>query len=92
MNMIHNESYVKILCPNESFMVTFELIAMHFVPSRIVKKNHSLELIIEGYKDLKEVVFYTWPTFSNRYHPSLGSSDDTQPLGKWRVGPTLIFH
>ena len=64
---------------------------MHFVPPRIVKKNNSLEFIIEGYENLKEAVFYTWPTFPNRYHPSSGSSDQTQPVGKWRVGPEFRF-
>ena len=64
-------------------MVTFELIAMHYVPPWIVNKNN--------YLDLKEVVFYTWTTFPNRYQPTSGSSDQTQPLGKWRVGPKFRF-
>jgi hypothetical protein len=55
--MIHNESYVEIPCSNESFMVTFELIAMCYVPPRIVKKNNSLEFIIEGYKILRRMFY-----------------------------------
>ena len=66
-NMIHSEYFVEILCSNESFMVTFELIAMHVVPPGIVKKNNSLGFTIEGYVNLKGVVFYTWPTFPDRY-------------------------
>ena len=65
--MIHSESFMKIPCSDESFMVTFELIAMHAIPPGIVKKNNALEFIIEGYSNLKEVVFYTWSTFPNRY-------------------------
>ena len=72
-------------------MVTFEIIAMHYVPPGIVKKNNSLEFIIEGYENIKEAGFYTWPTFPDRYHPSSGSSDQTQPVGKWRVGPKFRF-
>ena len=72
-------------------MVTFELIAMHSAPLGIVKKNNSLEFITEGYKNLQEVVFYTWPTFPDRYKPSLGSTEQTQPVGKWRVGPNFRF-
>ena len=81
-NIRHSESYVEIPCSDESFMVTFELIAMHYVPPGIVKKNNSLEFNIEGYENLKEVVFYKWTTFPYRYQPTLGSSDQTQPLGK----------
>ena len=73
-------------------MVTFELIAMHFVPPGIVKKNNSLEFIIEGYENIKEEFMYTRPTFPDRYQPTLGSSDQIQPLGKWRVGPKFRFH
>ena len=72
-------------------MVTFELIAMHYVPPGILKKNNSLEFIIEGYENLKEEVFYTCPNFLDRYQLSPGSSDQSQPLGKWRVGPTFRF-
>ena len=72
-------------------MVTYKLIAMHYAPPGIVKKNNSLEFIIEGYENFKESFIYTWPTFPNRYHPILGSSDQTQPLTKWRVGPNLDF-
>lgn len=89
--MIHIGSYVETPFSYESFIVTFELIAMHYVPPGIVKKNNSLNFTIDGYTYLKEVVFYTLKTFSNRYYPSLGSSNDSQPLGKWRVGPTFIF-
>ena len=64
---------------------------MHVVPHGIVKKNNSLEFTIEGYANLKEVVFYTCSTFSDRYQLSLGSSNDSQPVGKWRVGPTFRF-
>ena len=74
-NIIRSESYVEIPCSDEIFMVTFELIAMHSVPPGIVKKNNSLEFIIEGYQNIKEEVFYTWPTFLDRYHPNSGSSD-----------------
>ena len=70
--MIHGESFVEIPSSDESFMVTFELIAMHVVPPRNVKKNNSLEFTIEGYMNIKEVFFYTWPTFLDRYHLSLG--------------------
>ena len=73
------------------FMVTFELIAMHYAPPGIVKKNNSLEFSIEGYENLKEEVFYTWTTFIDRYQPTSSSSDQTQPLGKWRVGPKFRF-
>ena len=69
-NIICSESYVEIPCSDESFMVTFELIAMHVVPPRVVKKNNSLEFIIEGYENLKEPFFYTWTTFHDRYNPS----------------------
>ena len=72
-------------------MVTFELIAMHFVPPGIVKKNNSLYFIIKGYENLKEAIFYTWTTFPDRYHPISSSSDITQPIGKWRVGPKFGF-
>ena len=58
---------MEIPCLDESFMVTFELIAMHYVPPGIVKKNNSLYFIIEGYDNLKEEFFYTWKTFPNRY-------------------------
>ena len=73
---------MEIPCSDESFMVTFELIAMHFVAPRILKKNNFLEFRIEGYENLNEEIFYTWPIFPNRYHATLGSSDQTQPLGK----------
>ena len=66
-NIIHNESYVEIPCSDESFMVTFELIAMYVIHHGIVKKNNALEFTIEGYMNLKEVVFYTWSTFLDRY-------------------------
>ena len=89
--MIHSESFVEIPCSDESFMVTFELIAIHVVPLGIVKKNNSIEFTIEGYANLKEVVFYTWSTFPDRYHLSLGSRNGIQYVGKWRVGPTFIF-
>ena len=72
-------------------MVTFERIAMHFVAIGIVKKNNSIEFNIEGYENLKEAIFYTWPTFPDRYHLSSFSSDQTQPIGKWRVGPKFRF-
>ena len=65
--MIRSEYFVEIPCSKESFMVTFELITMHVVLPGIVKKNNSLEFNIEGYTNLKEVVFNTWPTFPNRY-------------------------
>ena len=64
--MIRCEYFVEFSCSDECFMVTFELIAMHAIPPGIVKKNIALEFIIEGYVNLKEVVFYTWPTFRNR--------------------------
>ena len=89
--MIHSEYFVEIPCSDESFMVTFELIAMHVVPPGIVKKNNSLEFTIEGYANIKEAVFYTWSTLLDRYHPSSRSSDQTQPIGKWRVGPKFRF-
>ena len=89
--MICSESFVEIPCSNESFMVTFELIAMHVIPPGIVKKNNSLEFTIEVYVNIKEVVFYTWSTFLDRYHLSSGSSNDSQPIGKWIVGPTFRF-
>ena len=41
-NMLRSESFVEIPCSDESFMVTFELIAMHAVPPGIVNKNNSL--------------------------------------------------
>ena len=85
------DSYVEIPCSDESFKVTFELIAMHYVPPRIVKKNNSLELIIEGYENIKEAFLYTWPTFPDRYQSSSGSSGQTQPVGKGRVGPKFRF-
>ena len=66
-NMIHSEYFVETPCSDESFMVTFELIAMHVVPPGIVKKNNSLEVTIQGYVNLKEVVFYTRSTFTGRY-------------------------
>ena len=72
-------------------MVTFELIAMHFVPPRIVKKNNSLEFIIEGYENIKEAGFYTWPIFHDRYQPISSSSDQTQSIGKWILGPKFRF-
>lgn len=72
-------------------MVTFELIAMHVIRPGIVKKNNSLEFTIEGYANHKEVVFYTWSTFPDRYQLSSSSSNDSQPVGKWTVGPTFIF-
>ena len=81
-NMIRSESFVEIPCSDEIFMVTFELIAMHAVPPGIVNKNNSLEFTIEGYANLKEVVFYTWSTFPDRYHLSSHSSNDSQPVGK----------
>ena len=90
-NNTHSEYYVEIPCSGESFMVTFELIVMHSLPPGIVKKNNSLEFIIECYDNLKEAVFYTWTTFPNRYDPTSGSSDQIQPLGKWRGGPKFIF-
>ena len=83
---------MEIPCLDESFMVTFKLIAMHSIPPRIVKKNNSLEFTIEGYMDLKEVVVYTWKTLPHGYQLSSGSSDDSKPLDKWRVGPTFRFH
>ena len=72
-------------------MATFEFLAMHSLTPGIVKKNNSLEFTIEGYANIKEVVFYTWPTFPLRYQISSGSSNDSQPIGKWRVGPTFRF-
>ncbi len=66
---------MEIPCLDKSFMVTFELIAMHYVPHGIVKNNNSLEFIIEGYANLKEVVFFRWPTFPDRYQPNSSSSD-----------------
>ena len=76
--MISSESFVEIPCSNESFMVTFELInAMHVVPPGIVKKNNSLDFTIECYENLKEVVFYTWSTFPDRYQLSSSSSNDS---------------
>ena len=89
--MICSEYFVEIPCSDESFMITFELIAMHTIPPGIVKKNNSLEFTIEGYVNLKEVIFYTWPTFHDRYQLSSSSSDDSQPLGKWRMGSTFTF-
>ena len=56
---MHSESYVEIPCLNESLIVTFEQIAMHSAPHGIVKKNNSLEFIIEVYENIKDVVFYT---------------------------------
>ena len=82
---------MEIPCLDESFMVTFELIAMHSIVPGIVKKNDSVEFSIEGCENFKEVVFYTWPTFLDRYQPTLGSSDQTQPLGNWRVGQKFRF-
>ena len=82
---------MEIPCSDEIFMVTFELIAMNSVPPGIVKNNNSLEFSIKGYENLKEEVFYTWLTFLDKYHPTSGSSDQTQPLGKWRVGPKFRF-
>ena len=82
---------MEIPCSDESFMVTFELISMHSVPLGIIKKNNSLDFIIERYENIKEVVFYTLTTFPDRYQPSLGSSNQTQPVGKWRVGPIFRF-
>ena len=82
---------MEIPCSDEIFMVTFELIAMHSVPPRIVKNNSSLELIIEGYENIKEAFLYTWPTFPDRYQSSSGSSGQSQPVGKWRVGPKFRF-
>ena len=64
---------------------------MHYVPPGIVKKNNSLKFIIEGYENIKEEFFYTWPTFPDRCQPTSGSSDQTQPLGKWRVGTKFRF-
>ena len=90
-NMIHSQYFAEIPSSDESFMVTFELIAMHVVPPRIVKKKNSLEFTIEGYVNLKEVFFYKWSTFPDRYQLSSGSSNDSQPVGKWRVGPTFRF-
>ena len=79
--MIHSESFVEITCSDESFMVTFEIIAMHVVPPGIVKKKNALEFTIKGYANLKKVVFYTWSTFPDRYQLSSGSSNDSQPVG-----------
>ena len=89
--MIRSEYFVEITCLDESFMVTFELTTMHSIPPGIVKKKNSLEFTIEGYVNLKEVVFYTWSSFPHRYRLSSGSSNDSQPIGKWRVGPTFRF-
>ena len=89
--MIRSEYFVEIPCSDEIFMVTFELIAMHVIPPRIVKKNNSLEFTIEGYANIKEVFLYTWSTFPDRYQLSSGSSNDSQLVGKWRVGPTFRF-
>jgi len=46
--MIHNESYVEIPCSDESFMVTFEIMEIHYVPSKTMKNKNSLNFIIEG--------------------------------------------
>ena len=72
-------------------MVTFELISMHSVPLGIIKKNNSLDFIIESYENNTEAIFYTWPTFLDRYHPSSSSSNQNQPVGKWSVGPKFRF-
>lgn len=40
-------------------MVTFEVIILYSIPIGIVKKNNSLEFIIEGCDDIKEVVTYS---------------------------------
>ena len=50
--MICSESFVEIPCLDESFMVTFYFIEMHFVPCVIVKKNNPLEFTIEVYMNL----------------------------------------
>ena len=73
---------MEIPCTNEFIMVTFKLISMHFVPPGTLKKKNSQDFNIEVYADIKEDVFYTYPTFRDRYRPSLGSSYDSQPLGK----------
>ena len=57
-NMIRSEYFVEIPCSDESLMVTFELIAMHVVPPRIVKKKNSLEFTIEGYVNLMDVFLF----------------------------------
>jgi hypothetical protein len=75
--MISSESHVEIPFSYEIFMVIFELISTHNIPPRIVKKNNSIELIIECYKDIKKVVFYKWKTFPNIYHPTLGANIHT---------------
>ena len=58
--MIRSEYFVEIHSSDEIFMVTFDLIAMHSIPPRIIKNKNSLEFTIEGYANLKEDVFYTW--------------------------------
>ena len=90
-NMIRSESFVEIPCSDESFMVTFELIAMHAIPLGIVKKKNSLDFTIEGYVNLKEAVFYTWLTFLDRYQLYSGTTNDSQLVEKWRVEPTFRF-
>ena len=74
--MIGSKSYVESPCSDESFIIAFELIVMHFVPPRIMKKKNSVEFTIEGYVDLKEAVFYARSIFPDRYQLSWGSSDD----------------
>ena len=41
--------------------------------------------------NLKKVVLDTSRFFLDRYQPTSGSIDKTQPLGKWRVGPKFRF-
>jgi hypothetical protein len=72
-------------------MVTFELIAMHSVPLGIVRRNNSLEFIVEGYENIKEVVFYTWKTFLDQFQPTSDSNQQSQPPGKWKWGKHSDF-
>jgi hypothetical protein len=74
---------------DESFIVTFELIAILFVPIEIIKKKKPLEFIIYGYEDLKSLFcIHGQPFLIDTNHKF---NDHTELLGKWRLGPTITF-